>query len=195
MGTQLLLPIPKRGEPPIFGPCLLWPNGWMDQDETWQGGRPRPWPHCVRWGSSSPSPKGAQPPFFDPCLLWPNGTQLPSLKKGQSPPVLVHVCCGQTAEWIKVTLGLEVGLGPGDIVFDRDPTPPEKRHSPHPIFGPCILWPNGWMDDDATWYGSRPRPRPHCVRRGLSSPCERGTTPPSFRPMSIVATVAHLSYC
>ena len=25
--------------------------------------------------------------------------------------------------------------------------------------------------------------------------CERGTTAPSFRPMSIVATVAHLSYC
>jgi len=24
----------------------LWPNGWMDQDETWHAGRPRPWPHC-----------------------------------------------------------------------------------------------------------------------------------------------------
>jgi len=23
-------------------------NGWMDQDETWLAGRPRPWPHCVR---------------------------------------------------------------------------------------------------------------------------------------------------
>ena len=31
MDTQL--PFPKKGEqPPIFGPCLLWPNGWMDQD-------------------------------------------------------------------------------------------------------------------------------------------------------------------
>jgi len=26
-------------------------------------------------------------------------------------------------------------------------------------------------------------------------PCERGTSAPSLRPMSIVATVAHLSYC
>ena len=27
-----------------------------------------------------------------------------------------------------------------------------------------ILWPNGWMDQDATWYRGRPRPRRHCVR-------------------------------
>jgi len=30
----------------------------MDQNETWHRGRPEPWPHCVIWGSSSPSPKG-----------------------------------------------------------------------------------------------------------------------------------------
>jgi len=27
-------------------------------------------------------------------------------------------------------LGMEVGLGPGDFVFDRDPAPQEKGHSP-----------------------------------------------------------------
>ena len=27
-------------------------------------------------------------------------------------------------------LGMEVGLGPGHIVLDGDPAPPEKRHSP-----------------------------------------------------------------
>jgi len=27
---------------------VLWPNSWMDQDETWYRGRPQPWPHCVR---------------------------------------------------------------------------------------------------------------------------------------------------
>ena len=26
---------------------VLWPNGWTDQVETWQAGRPRPRPHCV----------------------------------------------------------------------------------------------------------------------------------------------------
>jgi len=29
---------------------VLCPNGWMDQDETWHGGRPRARPHCVTWG-------------------------------------------------------------------------------------------------------------------------------------------------
>ena len=52
---------------------VLWPNGWMDQYETWHAGRPRPWPHSVRWGPSSPPKKGAEPPIFGPYLLWPNG--------------------------------------------------------------------------------------------------------------------------
>jgi len=48
-------------------PCdagILLPNGWMDQNETCHGGRPRPWPwtHCLRWGPSSP--KGAESPNF-----------------------------------------------------------------------------------------------------------------------------------
>jgi len=67
-------PSPKGNRPPIVGPCLLWPKGWMDQDATWYGGRPRPRLHCSRWGSSFPSLKGgaAPPPIFGPCLLWPN---------------------------------------------------------------------------------------------------------------------------
>jgi len=94
-------------------------------------------------------------------------------------------------------LGMEVGLGPGDFVFHGDPAVPLKKgHGPHPMCGPCLFWPNGWMDEDATWYESRPRPRSHCVRRGPNSPPrERGTAAPSFRPMSILVAVAHLSYC
>ena len=54
--------------------CALWLNGWADQDETWHAGRPRPWPHCVRWGPMASLPKGAQPPpIFGPYLLLPNG--------------------------------------------------------------------------------------------------------------------------
>jgi len=65
---------PKRGtDPPIFGPCLLWPKGWKDQDATWHGDTPRPRPHCVRPGPTSPLRKGhsSPPPLFGPCLLWP----------------------------------------------------------------------------------------------------------------------------
>jgi len=41
-----------------------------------------------------------------------------------------------------------------------------------------VLWPNGWMDQDATWYIGKPRPRRHCVRRGHSSPMDRGAALP-----------------
>jgi len=110
---------------PVCPVCLsvcdvraLWPNGWTDQDETWHAGKPRPWPHCVRRGRSFPSPKGAEPPKFS-----------------------AHVYCGQTAGWMKVVLGMEVGLSPGDIVLDGDPVPfPQKGAEPSsPIFGPFLL--------------------------------------------------------
>ena len=91
-----------------------------------------------------------------------------------------HICCGQLAGWIKMHLGMEVGLVPGDFVSDVDPcsSPLPKRGGASPIFGPCLLWPNGWMDQDATWYRRRPRPRQHCVRWGLSSPPKKGAEPP-----------------
>ena len=41
-------------------------------------------------------------------------------------------------------LGKEVRLGPGDIVLDGDPAPPRKgAQQPSPLFGTCLLWPNG----------------------------------------------------
>jgi len=55
------------------------------------------------------------------------------------------------ALWIKMPLGMEVGLGPGDFMLDGDPTPSsKKRRSPLLNFRPSLLWPNGWMDQDAT---------------------------------------------
>jgi len=54
------------------------------------------------------------------------------------------VYCGQTVGWIKMELGVQVGLGPGHIVLDGDPAPPSRKgHIPTPSFGPCLLWPNG----------------------------------------------------
>jgi len=32
--------------------------------------------------------------------------------------------CGQMAGWIKMALGVEVGLDPSDIVLDEDQVPP-----------------------------------------------------------------------
>ena len=146
MGTQ---PSPHKGggapSPINFGPFLLWPNGWMYQDATWYGGRPQPRGLCVRWGPSRPLLKRRRsPPIFDPCLLWPNGwmdqdgtwrggrprssphcarwgRSSPPQKRGQSPQFLAHLYCGQTVGCIKMPLGMEVGLSPGDFVLDGDP--------------------------------------------------------------------------
>jgi len=167
-------------------------HSWMDQDETWHTGRPRPWPRCVRWGPSSPSPKGANPPILGPYLLWPNGCmdqdatwyggkprprrpcirwgpRSPSQEGGGAPKFSAHVYCGQTAGWIKMALDMEVSLSPGDFVLDTGPSPSPKKAGEPPIFGPCLLRPNGCMDQDATSYGGRPRLTRHCVRWGPSS--------------------------
>jgi len=91
---------------PVCDVRALWPNGWTDQGETWQAGRPWSWPHCVRWGPSSPFPKG---------------------------------------------------------------------HSPHPIFGPYLLRPNGCIDQDATRHGAR---RLCQMGTALYRPQKRGRAPP-----------------
>jgi len=45
---------------------------------------------------------------------------------------------GQTVGWIRMNLGMEVGLRSDYTVLYGDPAPP--------IFGPYLLWPNDWMD-------------------------------------------------
>jgi len=73
-----------------------------------------------------------------------------------------HICCGQMVAWIKMPLGMELGLSPGDFVLDGDPALPSQKKGAEPrspIFGPFLLWPNGCMHQDATWYGVRPQPR------------------------------------
>jgi len=61
------------------------------------------------------------------------------LDKDQAPPKEAHqpspqfsadVYYGQTAGWIKLPLGTEVGLGPGHIVLDEDQAPPKEAQRP-----------------------------------------------------------------
>jgi len=43
------------------------------------------------------------------------------------------------AGWIKMPLGMEVGLGLRDIVFDVEPATPRKKGTPTPIqFLACV---------------------------------------------------------
>jgi len=126
------------------------------------------------------------------------GTQLPSPKRAQ-PPIFSPFYCGQTAGCIKMPLlgrprprRLSVRWGPSPL--------PKKRRSP-PIFGPRLLWPNGCMDQDATWYGGRPRPRRLCVRWKASYPQKKGTPPHAIFgpyllwPRSTMSATAELLLC
>jgi len=138
MGTQPPSHKGGRASSPIIGRFLLCPNGWMHQDANWYGGRPEPRGLCVRCGPSpSPSQKGGG-------------------ARGRAPQFSSHVYCGQTARWIKMALGMEVGnwSSPHCARWSHS-SPPPKGGTP-PIFDPSILWPNGWMQD-ATCYGGRPR--------------------------------------
>jgi len=49
-------------------------------------------------------------------------------------------------------LGMEVGLGPGDVVLDGTAAPPKRGTAPS-FRSMSIVTINGWMDEDATWYG------------------------------------------
>ena len=43
---------------------------------------------------------------------------------------LTLVYCGQTVGWLKIKLGVQVGLGPGHIMLDGDPAlPPQQGHN------------------------------------------------------------------
>jgi len=88
---------------------------------------------------------------LDPGHIVSDGDRAPLPKRAAAPQFSAHLSCAQTAGWIKIPLGREAGFGPGDIVLDGGIAPP------------CLVWPNGSMDQDATWYGDRPWPMPHCV--------------------------------
>jgi len=74
------------------------------------------------------------------------GTQLPPEKNGSaSTQFLAHVCCGQTAGWIKMPLGMEVNLGPGDVVLDGVAAPPKKGTAPQFLAHVYCGQMAGWM--------------------------------------------------
>jgi len=166
MVTQI--PLPKGHSAPNFRPMLR-PNGWLDQYATWYGGRLRPRRQC--WICPQKGCGTAAPPDFGRCIV---AKRLDGSR----------------------CIGTKLGVGPGDIVLHGNPAPPPQKKKwaqAFPNFGPCLLWPNGWIDQDVTWYVGGPRPRPHCVRWGLGIQLSQRDTAPNFRLMSIVAKRSPIS--
>jgi len=115
----------------------------MDQDETWHEGRSRPWPHCVRWGLRSPKTSililsrasvfirfSRFRLYIELCntpVTLSNFSIVLYCKKGvQAPHFSAHVCCGQTARWIKMPLGKEVGFDQATLCSMGTQLPPKK---------------------------------------------------------------------
>jgi len=111
---------PPKGQSPQFGPCLLWPNGCMDQGATWTEVGLVPG-HIVLNGDPAPSPeRGHSPsPIFGPYFLWPNGWM------------------DQDVAWY------EGRPWPSPHYVTWGPSSPLPKGAQPPIFGPCLLWPNG----------------------------------------------------
>jgi len=115
------------------------------------------------------------------------GTQLPP--KGH----MAHVCCGQTAGWMKIPFGTEVGLGPGDIVLNGDSAPLERGTAPLPHFSTHVYCGEmaGWikmpLDTEADLSPG------HILFNGAQIPPKRVTAAPSLRPMFIVAKRSPIS--
>jgi len=72
----------------------------MDPDSTWYGGRPRPMPHCARWGPSSPQREGCwmvgTKVGIGPDHTVLDGAQLPQKLGRKYVTQWAHVYCGQT---------------------------------------------------------------------------------------------------
>jgi len=63
-----------------------------------------------------------------------DGDPAPPSTKGNSPQFSAHICCSEMAGWIKMPLGMEVGLGPGDFVLHGDPASPSQKGDGAPNF-------------------------------------------------------------
>jgi len=148
----------------------------MNQDGTWHGGRPQPRRLCVKWGPSPLPKKGAEPP----------------------PQFSANFYCAQTAACITMPLGMEVGLSPGDFVYDEDPAPlPKKGAEPPPQFSAHVYCGQtaGWIKMALCMevgLGSS-----HIVLDGDPPPLpKKGTEPPpNFPPIFIVAKRLNASRC
>ena len=84
------------------------------------------------------------------------------------------------AGWIKIPLGMAVGLGPGDFVLDGDPAPPPK-FSAHVHCGQTA----GWIK---TAFGMEVDLSPGDFGSdGDPAPPQKGGGAPNFRLIYIVA--------
>jgi len=144
--------LPKRGggrSPQIFDSCLLWPNGWKDQDGTWTEVGFSPGDLAVLDGDPAPSQKrGCIQPFG-------HNRSGPKIGEGGSAPFLER---GAGFQSNTKSPGLRYTSGPSGILI-------------HAAIWPQQIWTENWglcpfrgggagFPSNTMW----PGPRPTCLR-------------------------------
>jgi len=82
-----------------------------------------------------------------------DGAQLPSPKRGHSPQFSAHVYCGQRLDGSRCHLVWRWASFQATLRYMETQLPLPKKGTQPPILGPFLLWPNGWMDQNATLCG------------------------------------------
>jgi len=130
-------------------------------------------------------------------VTWHGGRPQPKKWAGLPLQFSANFYCGQTAAWIKMPLGTQVGLSPDDIVLDGDPArpSPKRGQSSPPQFSAyvycgqtagCIKMSIGME------VGLSPG---DFVLDGGPDPLPKKGGAPDFWPTSIVAKLLHGSRC
>jgi len=124
------------------------------------------WGLCPFWERGAGSPSST---------MWPG--QRPTTVPSVDPQFSAHLYCRQAAGCIKMPLGMEVGLSPGDFVLDGNPASPHLNgHSPQFLSNVRCVQTTGWMK---TPLGTEVDLGPgHIVLDGFPALRERGTAAP-----------------
>ena len=144
--------------------------------------------HCGFWGG-----------YISPGHIVLDGNPTPSPQRGTATTQFsAYICCGQMATWIKMPLGMELGLGPGDFVLDEDPAPlPQKGAEPskisaHVYCGQTAGWIKMVLGMDVGL-----SPGDFVLQADPAPSQQKGAEPPlpKFRPISIVTKRLDASRC
>jgi len=184
MRTQLR---PRKGHsgPQFSALCLLWPNGRLSQQLLSSCSNSLKGIFVVRRRISHPyrlliSDERLSHVVHQPCLTETDRYLSVCLSCLFVCLSVTLVYCGQTVGWIRMPLSVEVGLGPGYIVLDGDPTSPhpQKGHSPQFSAHVCCGQTAGWIKVPlGTEVGLGPG---EIVLDGDTAPPKMATHPPLF---------------
>ena len=136
---------------PVCDVGVMWPNSWIDKDETWRQA-------------------------LAAATLCQMGTELPLPKRGTAPSFRRM---SVVAKWLDVLRCYLMWRQASALatLCQMGTHPSKGTTHAAPVFGPCLWWQDSWMDQDPTWQGGRHCSSRHYVRWGAAPPPPSGKGP------------------